>query len=367
MPLFRSIQERLPVRFGPLDGLRGIAVLLVFLSHTSGRGMMLHPALNFQGIGHVGVYLFFCLSAYLLGSRLLDSNIGKVEIKRFFVKRIFRIWPLYFSVLIIVLVIQNVFDHYNPKYLFITPGLLSTIQHFVFYRGDGVFWSVVAEEQFYLIVPFLLLCFQKWPKVLFTLCAGIVMVNFALYVSKNVGFPVKTDFLKYISTNARNNGNYLDVFLGSFMFLFVSRSFKKFFSSKKFMNFSSILFIMTLVLTLMLVSENFLGMNQPFYKLKYLSLFFVVGFMPFIISLEYGNPAGRLLNIGLLKRIGLFGFSFYLLHMLVFEFINTNLNVRSEMKFFIAFFAVYFVSFVMFSLIEKPFIKIGYYLSRKIN
>jgi len=43
-----------------LDGMRGLAVFFVFMSHTSGRGMALASWLNFHGIGLVGVYLFLC-------------------------------------------------------------------------------------------------------------------------------------------------------------------------------------------------------------------------------------------------------------------------------------------------------------------
>ena len=60
-------------RVGPIDGVRGIAVLIVFFSHSAGRKMYLHPNLDFSGIGHVGVYLFFCLSAYLLASKLFSA------------------------------------------------------------------------------------------------------------------------------------------------------------------------------------------------------------------------------------------------------------------------------------------------------
>ncbi len=48
-----------------LDGLRGIAVLFVWMSHSSGRGQAL-GWLNLHGVGRLGVYLFFVLSAYLL-------------------------------------------------------------------------------------------------------------------------------------------------------------------------------------------------------------------------------------------------------------------------------------------------------------
>ena len=61
-------------RIAGLDGLRGVAVLIVILSHMSIRDMYLAPGLDFSGIGKSGVYLFFVLSAMLLASQMLNWN-----------------------------------------------------------------------------------------------------------------------------------------------------------------------------------------------------------------------------------------------------------------------------------------------------
>jgi len=352
-------------RFAPLDGLRGIAVLMVFLSHTSGRGILLHSDLNFTGIGHIGVYLFFCLSAYLLGSRLLDKKINWLVAKQFFIKRVFRIWPLYFLVLIAVLILQNVFGYYNSDYLFIKRGWLPAIQHFVFYRGDSVFWSVVAEEQFYILVPALLFGYQKRPRTIVTICILVVAVNYVLYISKHTEFPFVTNGLRYISTNARENGNYLDVFLGSLLMLFAFKAKLSLFQNKTFHLFSTVLFVVTLVGSVLLVSQNLFGLNQPAYLVRYHTLLFVIGFMPFILSLESGNKYVRVLNNPMLRKIGLYGFSYYLLHFFVFNFINEWINIASELKFGLAFILVHLVSMASYNFIEKPFITLGYKLAQK--
>src|SRR4051794_11471208 len=92
-------------KFSALDGLRGVAVFTVFLSHSSGRGLSLAPWLNFTGIGHLGVYLFFVLSGFLLGHSLLVSRPTTWE---FYVRRFLRIFPLYALVLSAVFVHQKV-------------------------------------------------------------------------------------------------------------------------------------------------------------------------------------------------------------------------------------------------------------------
>jgi len=62
--------SRQPNRLAALDGLRGVAVLFVLLSHTSPYFPSIHPAFNFKGAGKYGVYLFFLLSAYLLDRQI---------------------------------------------------------------------------------------------------------------------------------------------------------------------------------------------------------------------------------------------------------------------------------------------------------
>lgn len=355
-------------RFGPLDGLRGIAVLIVFFSHTSGRDMYIHSGIKFNGIGHIGVYLFFCLSAYLLGSKLLEQEIDSNEIKKFFIKRAFRIWPLYFIVLGIVLFYQYVLGIYNEDYLFIEKGLIPALQHFIFFRGDSLFWTVVAEEQFYIIVPFLLFAYQRKPKLIFWVCVIVAGTNFILYISKNIGFPFNIDWIKYISTNARDNGNYLDIFLGTFIMMFIIHRYKNLVSKKWFFIVSNFLFCSVLILSVLLVSEHVYIFHRPFYEFRYITPVFLIGFVPFIISLKWGNPAGKYLNWKLLKNIGLYGFSFYLLHFLVFQIINSiMIEEFHTLKLFIAFVSVYIISMLSFNAIEKPFINLGYKLSDKLR
>lgn len=349
-------------RFGPLDGLRGIAVLIVFFSHTSGRDMYLHDSLRFHGIGHIGVYLFFCLSAYLLVGKLLEKDLNKEEIKNFFIKRIFRIWPLYFIVLLIVCCLQFFDVVYDEKYLHIKNGFTGVWQHFVFYRGDSVFWSVVVEEQFYIIVPFLVLLLVRKMKLAIALFILVIVVNFMLYFSHYFGYPFNPNYIKYISTNDRMVGNYLDIFLLSTLFVFAAKKNKYYIHKYKkvFNTLASLLFMVCLILTLILVSSKFLVFEQPFYKFRYLTVLYVSMFMPFIVSIGNGNRLNILLNNWLLRKIGLYGFSIYLLHFFVFQFVNYHINLGPELKFGIASVILAVLVYLSYSFIEKPFIDLSY-------
>ena len=77
-------------RFGVLDGLRAIAILLVFTAHQRGD---LWPVFH----GATGVTLFFVLSGYLITTLLLreEDRSGKVDFRSFYVRRTFRIYPMF--------------------------------------------------------------------------------------------------------------------------------------------------------------------------------------------------------------------------------------------------------------------------------
>ncbi|MFM2018539.1 MAG: hypothetical protein RL007_2195 [Bacteroidota bacterium] len=350
-------------RSAALDGVRGIAVLTVFFSHTSGRGIYLQSNLNFQGIGHIGVYLFFALSAYLLGKRLFMEGIDSKSAARFYIKRLLRIIPLYYTVLTGVFIYQILSGNVALRYLHITNGFTGLFQHFVFYRGDGVFWSVVAEEQFYILVPLWVYLIMNYTRYSVPLFIGAALVNFALYFSHYTKFPFHTDAIRYLTTNDRSSGNYIDIFIGALLLTYASVRWKDWFvNNKRVISItSSLLFVLFMTLSVVLVSRDFLIFEEVFYNFRYLSLVFSLVFTYFIISVENGNVFNRFLSNRFLGKWGEFGFSVYLLHFAVFSVVNL-LDFAPWMKLILAFFSLYFVAMLSYYLIEKPSIRFSYRL-----
>ena len=84
-------------RSEPLDGLRGVAVLLVLLSHSSNAGHDLLPGLDASGVGRAGVFLFFVLSSFLLTGQVLGKAAAGEPVGwgRFAVRRLLRVVPAY--------------------------------------------------------------------------------------------------------------------------------------------------------------------------------------------------------------------------------------------------------------------------------
>lgn len=177
-------------RFGSLDGLRAIGVLMVIWHHTAG--------------GHVGAHgvtLFFAVSGFLITTLLLrerERN-GVIDLKAFYIRRTLRIFPLYYSVLLLYVVVVTILERstvYGQGFYANLPYFATyTSNIFVPLDGRVIFyfaWSLAAEEQFYLLWPALMvilgsriwipltalivLCVMfSWSKVPIAITAGSLM------------------------------------------------------------------------------------------------------------------------------------------------------------------------------------------------
>jgi peptidoglycan/LPS O-acetylase OafA/YrhL len=135
-----------------LDGIRGLAVIFVVLSHLSNEGLNIHEYLNFSGSGKYGVFLFFVLSAFLLAKVQLESSgKGLPYIALYAKRRFLRIYPLYFLVLVACAGITG-FDYGS-----ITTALSAedVLKHLLLQQGNDLFWTVPVEFTFYIILPFI--------------------------------------------------------------------------------------------------------------------------------------------------------------------------------------------------------------------
>lgn len=170
-------------RIKPLDGIRGIAVIMVLIAHApyiDGAGIVNDAlfAAKKSGFGYIGVELFFILSGYLITSGLIsliqsgDPNI----LGRFFEKRVYRLAPV---------IIISVFGCWllMPGYDYL-PTLFFASNYYFSVSPDPHplrhFWSLAVEEQFYIFWPFLLIATRLDPdrvKALFLFIVGFSVAS----------------------------------------------------------------------------------------------------------------------------------------------------------------------------------------------
>jgi peptidoglycan/LPS O-acetylase OafA/YrhL len=181
------------IYFHGLNELRAIAALFVLCHHIEEYKHKLKFQSLFDSkvfsniiryIGQNGVDLFFVLSGFLITYLLLAEieNKGKISIKQFYIRRILRIWPLYFIVIAISFIVLP-FLYYNYQGLFEGQDYFNQLIEWTDYKrnlllfifflsnialwingpvvGASQSWSVSVEEQFYLLWPWVVKTFHK--------------------------------------------------------------------------------------------------------------------------------------------------------------------------------------------------------------
>ncbi len=143
-----------------LDGLRGVAILLVIFAHLQLSTNFLYSAIF---SGPLGVLIFFVLSGFLITTLCIREKVttGTISLKNFYVRRVLRILPVAYLYLVVICVLNQVF---NLKIHYISLlGSMLFLQDFTSYFRKyysswytGHYWSLSVEEQFYLLVPFIL-------------------------------------------------------------------------------------------------------------------------------------------------------------------------------------------------------------------
>ena len=178
-------------RIAELDGLRGIAIFLVLLFHfvaltaKSQPGSLTAHVIRVLGLGWSGVDLFFVLSGFLIGGILIDQRASPSYFRTFYKRRVCRIFPLYYAVILVYAVpiwfgVQQYaatlyeVDHLPVwQYALYVQNVGMAMQNAMDSPFVLVTWSLAVEEQFYLLLP-LIVRFVP-PRSLLPLCLVFVV------------------------------------------------------------------------------------------------------------------------------------------------------------------------------------------------
>ncbi len=173
-----------------IDGMRCLAVVPVLLFHLASS---LCPA------GFVGVDVFFVISGYLIcGGIFRDLEQGTFSLRAFYFRRIRRIFPAYFTVMAVVLLVGLLFYHWARVVPLAQTALFSSLfsANLYFWLDTGYFqpnahanallnlWSLGVEEQFYIVIPVVTLLLWKltkrcvMPVFLTCLCGSLAICLF---------------------------------------------------------------------------------------------------------------------------------------------------------------------------------------------
>ncbi len=206
------------VRIPELDGLRGLAILLViFFHYTNGEPLTRLNGLAYYversaASGWTGVNLFFVLSGFLIGGILIDARGSNSYFRTFYVRRFFRIIPIYYLWICLYIVLVSAAGPTLRSHSFsgrALPRGFVVYAHFLFIQNlipngwsahsglwgswFGHLWSLAVEEQFYLFAPLMVwwISPRRLPAVLMGIVCCIPFIRIALFLHIHLIDPIR--------------------------------------------------------------------------------------------------------------------------------------------------------------------------------
>jgi peptidoglycan/LPS O-acetylase OafA/YrhL len=186
-------------RIPELDGVRGLAILLVLVWHYVScllhrdAGAWISYARRLLYLTGTGVDLFFVLSGFLIVGILIDQRESKNSLQVFYIRRACRIFPLYFLLLILCIGLANLswwpteahewtFGNLMPlwSYATFTQNIVMGLRETLGANALAITWSLAVEEQFYLIIPLVMLVVTRhklaWLFLLALICVPVLRI-----------------------------------------------------------------------------------------------------------------------------------------------------------------------------------------------
>ncbi|HTU48602.1 MAG TPA: acyltransferase [Bryobacteraceae bacterium] len=209
-------------RIKSLDGIRGIAVILVLAVHFENTAVLPETSALSRWVAHVtswgwcGVDLFFVLSGFLITGILLDTSNIQKRFQSFYSRRVLRIFPLYYGVLLLCVAV-SIFLPHTMLHKVVGPSTTGWVSYLLYLENWwlpgadlhhmeflGPFWSLAIEEQFYLIWP--LCVWQVSTKTLAKICSFGIFGAFLLRWCLMMRATTPLTDVVYMNTLTRMDG-----------------------------------------------------------------------------------------------------------------------------------------------------------------
>jgi peptidoglycan/LPS O-acetylase OafA/YrhL len=355
-------------RISELDGLRGIAILLVISFHYINNQLINSQDIwgkflaKITSFGWVGVDLFFVLSGFLITTILIKNKKSEKYFSTFYIRRIVRIVPTYFLLLFFFVIIISS-PCFSANYFLSGNNIIPLWSYFTmthnFYMGRlgnmgnsalSVSWSIGIEEQFYIIFPFIVYFLkEKYLPILLVLLiilASIFRAQFNGWIPTYVYLHCRMDSICFGALIA---------------YLNIHRDMKRWVSlySKWLI---TLFLIDVLVCAFLYIKYNDLG------SIKH-TLFALLFSIALIFALiDKKTLYGTILRNKILTQIGAMSYSLYLFHYIILGLFQdlignkTGIVIQNKMDFIVSIGALFFafvLSMVTFNLIETPLVNYG--------
>lgn len=339
-----------------LDSLRAIAALVVVINHIEliKRSNKIDDFGSILPDAHIAVILFFVISGflitYLLGKEW-DLN-QKVSFKKFYFRRILRIWPLYYFVILLSFILFN-YNQSIKSYL-LCLSIFPNVAH-VFGHGwssSPQIWSIGVEEQFYLLWPlFLSVILQKKKKIIPSILVGLFII--LTFLPHGIAYLNSRYFDSEVLENLErlfNFSNYNSIAIGCF----IGIAYWKNYYWVRYLNSNMLIIPLSLTVLCMWI----LNFKYSYFTNEIFSILFSLVILGLI-----GN---KTLNIDnkIFSFLGKISYGIYMYHWMVIEIVihllekGNNQILYNLVLYSMVFGLTILVSYISYTFFEKKFIKL---------
>ncbi len=346
------------IYFKGLNGIRALAAIVVLIFHAQ---MAINSYYHIDGpvslsaAGGSGVTLFFTLSGFLITYLLLaeKEKYGKIDFKKFYMRRILRIWPLYYFYILLLIAIKVFILHEAIEYpeyiiffILFLPNIPNVLHHFPHKMGH--LWSIGIEEQFYAFWPLVVNKAKRLSRFLFIFISVLILIRFVLKI-----YSVKTG--NQLPLKFSNTMRYDCMAIGA---LFAIAWYKK---TAPIIKLSGSI-ITQLVFWLMMV---LLCLNK-FNKFSFLTEDVVSVITGFYILSQVGSKADKnLMENSITAFLGKISYGIYMYHPLILLLLSRVIDERyiampsnSFVYVSIVMAATVLLAWASYQWLEKPFLNI---------
>lgn len=335
-------QSSAGLHFAALDGIRGVAALLV---------LAVHVGLLPSSVGMIGVLLFFALSGFLLAIPFAKEPARAVSpsyMRDYMKRRLLRIIPMYYTVITVLFL----FRHKVPD----------VFRHYLFLQGDGYLWTVPQEMFFYILLPFVV-------AALYALTRGCRPLGPVALLAAVIAVALWT---RTGQLTLYGNGEYRPVMVGIFLsgmffsFLYQTLRAQPFWDERSGALCRKALGIAgtAVLLLLLMAAYRLLPILPPPDPYRHFGLTgFLAAFVIFAVTAAPHSLLNRCMSFLPLRAVGVVSFSFYLLHPTIIVFCSEvsayflGIELHGMARLLVSGFVSYVFALLTYSWIEHPFMK----------